>query len=132
MKHKGLFYHHSLYEINGPSLNVPISKGQRLIIIHVSVVSLLLLMTIMTMIMIMLMMMIIIIIIIILSRVLVTATGFGLVIRFINRLQVVTTITSNTVPDLHNSLHYNLVSLFPLVFTIRFLSTDLNTGNITD
>jgi hypothetical protein len=57
----------------------------------------------------------------------VTETGFGLVFGFINRLQVVTTITYNTVLDLHN-LHYNLLSLFPLVFTIRFLATDLNTG----
>jgi hypothetical protein len=55
-------------------------------------------------------------------------------IEFINRLQVATTITYNTVPDLHNlqSLHYNSLSLFPLVFTIRFLATDLNTGIITD
>jgi hypothetical protein len=69
----------------------------------------------------------------VLSRVLVTATGFGLVIGFINHSQVVTTINYNTVPDLHNlqSLHYNLFKLFPLVFTIRFLATDLNTGIIT-
>jgi hypothetical protein len=69
----------------------------------------------------------------ILSRVLVTEMWFGLVIGFINSLQVATTITYNTVPELHNlqSLHYNL-SLFPLVFTIRFLATDLNTGIITD
>jgi hypothetical protein len=61
-------------------------------------------------------------------------TGLGLVIGFINRLQVATTITYNTVSDLHNLqiLHYNLLSLFPLVFTIRFLATDLNTGIITD
>jgi hypothetical protein len=39
--------------------------------------------------------------IIIMSHVLVTKTGFGLVIEFINRLQVVITITSNTAPDLH-------------------------------
>jgi hypothetical protein len=63
----------------------------------------------------------------------VTETGFGLVIGFINRLQVVTIITYNTVRDLHNlqSLNYNLLGLFPLVFTIRFLATDLNTGIIT-
>jgi hypothetical protein len=44
-----------------------------------------------------------------------------------------TTITYNTVPELHNlqSLHYNLLSLFPLVFTIGFLATDLNTGIVT-
>jgi hypothetical protein len=64
----------------------------------------------------------------------VTETGFGLVIGFINHSQVVTTNNYNTVPDLHNlqSLHYNLLSLFPLVFTIGFLATDLNTGIITD
>jgi hypothetical protein len=68
------------------------------------------------------------------SRVLVTETGFGLVIGLINRLQLVTTINYNTVPDLHNlqSLHYNLLSLFSLVFTIRFLATDLNTGIVRD
>jgi hypothetical protein len=37
----------------------------------------------------------------ILSRVLVTETGFGLVIGFINRLQVATIFSSDTVPDLH-------------------------------
>jgi hypothetical protein len=59
--------------------------------------------------------------------------GFGLAIGFINRLKAVTTITYNTVPDLHNleSLHYNLLSLFPLVFNIRFLAMDLKTGIIT-
>jgi hypothetical protein len=57
-----------------------------------------------------------------LSRVLVTETGFGLVIGVIFRLQLVTT----------TLLRYNLLSLFPLVFTIRFLATDLNTGIITD
>jgi hypothetical protein len=70
----------------------------------------------------------------ILSRVLVTEMGFGLVIGFINCLQLVTTNNYNTVPDLNNlqSLHYNLLRLFPLVFTIRFLATDLNTGIVTD
>jgi hypothetical protein len=38
----------------------------------------------------------------ILSRVLVTKTGFGLVIGFINRLQLVTTNDYYIVPDLHN------------------------------
>jgi hypothetical protein len=38
----------------------------------------------------------------ILSRVLVTEIGFGLVIGFINRLQVVTTKNYCIVPDLHN------------------------------
>jgi hypothetical protein len=72
--------------------------------------------------------------IIILSRVLVTETGFGLVFGFINRLQLVTTNNSNTVPDIHNlqTLHYNHLSLVPLVFTICFLATDLNTRIITD
>jgi hypothetical protein len=64
----------------------------------------------------------------ILSRVLVTKTGFGLVTGLINLIQLVTTNNYNTVPDLHNlqSLHYNLLRLFPLVFTIRFLATNLN------
>jgi hypothetical protein len=68
------------------------------------------------------------------SRVLVTETEFGLVIGFINSLQLVTTNNYNTVPDLHNlqSLHSNLLRLFPLVFTIRFLATDLNSGVVTD
>jgi hypothetical protein len=39
----------------------------------------------------------------VLSRVLMTATGFGLVIGFINRLQLVTTNNYYTVPDLRNS-----------------------------
>jgi hypothetical protein len=49
------------------------------------------------------------------------------------RLQLVTTNNYYTAPDLHSLqlLHYNLLSLFPLVFTIRFLATDLNTGIIT-
>jgi hypothetical protein len=38
---------------------------------------------------------------IILSRVLVTKTGFGLIIGFINNPQVVTAINYNTVNDLH-------------------------------
>jgi hypothetical protein len=63
------------------------------------------------------------------ARVLVTATEFGLVIGFINHSQVVNTINYNTLLDLHNlqSLHYNLLSIFLLVFTIRFLPTVLNT-----
>jgi hypothetical protein len=70
----------------------------------------------------------------VLSRILVTETVLGLITGFINRLQVVTAFTYNTVPDLHNLqlLHYNFLSLFPLVFTIRFLATDLSTGIITD
>jgi hypothetical protein len=43
------------------------------------------------------------------SRVLVTETGFGLVIGFINRLQVVTTNNYNTVPDLHATKHSTLI-----------------------
>jgi type IV secretory pathway TrbD component len=52
--------------------------------------------------------------------------GFGLVTGFINNLQVVTTNNYYTIADLHNlqSLHTNL-SLCPLIFTIRFLATDL-------
>jgi hypothetical protein len=54
-------------------------------------------------------------------------TGFWLVIGFINRLQVVTTINYYTIADLRNlqSLHTNLLSLFPLVFTISVPATDL-------
>jgi hypothetical protein len=37
----------------------------------------------------------------VLSRVLVTATGFGLIIRFINHSQVVTTINYDTVPNFY-------------------------------
>jgi hypothetical protein len=68
------------------------------------------------------------------SRVCVTETGFELVNGFINNSQVVATINYNTVPDLHDlkSFHYNLLSLFSLVFTIHFLATDLNTRIITD
>jgi hypothetical protein len=60
--------------------------------------------------------------------------GFGLIFGFINRLQLVTTNNYNTVLDLHKlqSIHYNLLSLFPLVFTVRVLARDLNTGIITD
>jgi hypothetical protein len=55
----------------------------------------------------------------IMSRVLVTKTGFGLVIGFINNPQVVTTINSYTVTDLQTlkSLHTNLLSLSAIVFT---------------
>jgi hypothetical protein len=42
---------------------------------------------------------------IILSRVLATKTGFGLVIGFINCLQVVTIINYNTVADFHSTKH---------------------------
>jgi hypothetical protein len=54
-------------------------------------------------------------------------TGFGFVIGFINHLQVVTKNNYYTIADLHNlqSLHTNLLSLFPLYTTIRFLATDL-------
>jgi hypothetical protein len=62
-----------------------------------------------------------------LSRVLVTKGWFRMVIGFIDHLQVVTTNTYYTIADLHSpkSLHTNLLSLFPPVFTIRFLATDL-------
>jgi hypothetical protein len=46
---------------------------------------------------------------IILSRVLVTATGFGFVIVFINHSQVVTIINYNTVPDFHTTKHSTLI-----------------------
>jgi hypothetical protein len=38
----------------------------------------------------------------VLSRVLVIKTGFGLIIGFINRLQVLTTINYNTVTNFHS------------------------------
>jgi hypothetical protein len=55
----------------------------------------------------------------ILSHVLVTKTGFGLVIGFINNPQVVTTIESYTVTNLQTlkSLHTILFSLSAIVFT---------------
>jgi hypothetical protein len=45
-------------------------------------------------------------------------TGFGLVIGFVNNLQVVTTINFYTIAALHSlqSLHTNLFSLSALVF----------------
>jgi hypothetical protein len=47
--------------------------------------------------------------------------------RFIGSSPVVTTNNYYDIADIHNlqSLHTNLPSLFPLVFTIRFLTTDL-------
>jgi hypothetical protein len=49
----------------------------------------------------------------------VTKDGFGLVIGFINNLQIVTTINYYTNAFFHNlqSLHANLFSLSALVFT---------------
>jgi hypothetical protein len=46
-------------------------------------------------------------------------TGLGLVIRFINNLQAVTTINYYTIAALYTlqSLHNNLLSLSALVFT---------------
>jgi hypothetical protein len=44
----------------------------------------------------------------ILSSVLVTKMGFGLVIEFINHLQVVTTINYHIVPDFHATNHSTL------------------------
>jgi hypothetical protein len=43
-----------------------------------------------------------------LSHVLVSKTGFGLVIGFINHLQVVTTINYHTVPEFHTTNHSTL------------------------
>jgi hypothetical protein len=53
--------------------------------------------------------------------------GFGLVITFIGYLEAVTRNNYNKIVDIHNlqSLHINLLSLFPLALTIRFLVTDL-------
>jgi hypothetical protein len=45
----------------------------------------------------------------ILSRVLATTTGFGLVIGFINHLQVVTTINYNIVPNFYTTKHSTLI-----------------------
>jgi hypothetical protein len=47
--------------------------------------------------------------------------------RFIEHSQVVTTNNYYTIADLHDlqSLHTNLLSLFPLVFTVRFLAQEL-------
>jgi hypothetical protein len=58
-------------------------------------------------------------------------TGFGLVIGFTNHLQVVTTINYYTIADLHilQSLHTNLLGIFPLVFTLRFLTLGLQHRN---
>jgi hypothetical protein len=52
-------------------------------------------------------------------RVTVTKSGFGFLIGFIGYLQVVSTINYYNSAALHNvqSLHTNLLSLFPLVFT---------------
>jgi hypothetical protein len=67
----------------------------------------------------------------ILSWVLVTETGFRLVIGFINHSQVVTTINYNTVPDLHHLQNTVAHALGFFVFTSRLLATDLNTEIIT-
>jgi hypothetical protein len=63
----------------------------------------------------------------ILLRALVTKMGFVLVIGFINHFQLVATNNYYAIADLHSlqSLHNNLLSLFPLVFTIHFLTMDL-------
>jgi hypothetical protein len=47
--------------------------------------------------------------------------------RFIGSSPVLTKNNYYTIADIHNlqSRHTNLLSLFPLVFTIRFLATDL-------
>jgi hypothetical protein len=73
----------------------------------------------------------------IVSRVLVTNMGFRLVIGFINRLQVVTTINYNTVPDFYTTKHSTLISSVYLHRSSRIYHTgtiqvSLNhTSNIT-
>jgi hypothetical protein len=54
----------------------------------------------------------------ILSCVWVTTDGFGLVNRFIDHSQVVTTNNYNNIADFHTTNHstLSLLSLFPLVF----------------
>jgi hypothetical protein len=56
---------------------------------------------------------------IMLSRVLVAVDGFGLVNRFIDHLQVLTTNNCNTIADFHTTNHSTLsvLSLLSLVFT---------------
>jgi hypothetical protein len=62
----------------------------------------------------------------ILSRFSVTIDGVRLAIGFINHLQIVTTAKCSTVTDFHTTNHSTLIyCLFPQVFTIRFLETDL-------
>jgi hypothetical protein len=64
---------------------------------------------------------------IILSRVWVTKeVRFGLVIGFINNLQVVTTINYNIVPDFHIKKHSTLISSVYLHYSSRIY----NTGSI--
>jgi hypothetical protein len=62
-----------------------------------------------------------------LSRVWATETQVWIGNWIFNNLQFVTINNYYTLADLHNlqSLHTNLLSLFPLAFTIRFLATDL-------
>jgi hypothetical protein len=52
--------------------------------------------------------------------------------RFIGSSQVVTTDNYYSFADLHNSqsLHKNLLSLFPLVLTIRFMARIYYTGTM--
>jgi hypothetical protein len=57
---------------------------------------------------------------ILLARVLVTVTGFGLVTGLINRLQVVTTITCKTFPDLRN------LQSFTIIFSVYFHLSSLS------
>jgi hypothetical protein len=66
------------------------------------------------------------------SRVLVTEMGFGLVIGFINRLQLVTTSTNNynTVTDFHSTSTPRQSS--ESISTCLLPATALNTGIITD
>jgi hypothetical protein len=72
----------------------------------------------------------------ILSPVLVTATGFGLVIGFINHSQIVTTINYNIVPDFYTTKHSTLIfSVYlhssSLSVSWRWISTWTHTSNIT-
>jgi hypothetical protein len=59
--------------------------------------------------------------------------GFELAKRFCTYSEVVTTINYYTTANLHNLrlLHITLLSLFPLVFTIRFLAKDTNYKSLT-
>jgi hypothetical protein len=51
--------------------------------------------------------------------------GFGLVIRFIEQLQVVTTSACSAIAKLHSAIHYGS-PLSLMIFTGRFLAMDPN------
>jgi hypothetical protein len=67
-----------------------------------------------------------------LSRVLVIIDGVRLVIGFIDHSQVVTTTKYNTLVDSHITNHstLNLLGVLSVVFTVRFLSTDLSQSSL--